>query len=73
MIKKLIKRRAVVNQEECVACGSCVKVSPMSAIQIYKGLYAKVDSNKCIGCGMCAKECPASVITVEVIDNEEKS
>lgn len=73
MIKKLIKRRALVNQEECVACGSCVKVCPMSAIQIYKGLYAKVDSNKCIGCGMCAKECPASVIKVEVIDNEEKS
>ena len=73
MIKKLIKRRALVNQEECVACGSCVKVCPMSAIQIYKGLYAKVDSNKCIGCGECAKECPASVIKVEVIDNEEKS
>lgn len=73
MIKKPIKRRVVVNQEECVACGSCVKVCPMSAIQIYKGLYAKVDSNKCIGCSMCAKECPASVITVEVTNNEEKS
>lgn len=73
MIKKPIKRRAVVNQEECVACGSCVKVFPISAIQIYKGLYAKVDSNKCIGCSMCAKECPASVITVEVTNNEEKS
>ncbi len=73
MIKKPIKRRAVVNQEECVACDSCVKVCPMSAIQIYKGLYAKVDSNKCIGCSMCAKECPASVIPVEVTNNEEKS
>lgn len=73
MIKKPIKRKAVVNHEECVACGSCVKVCPMSTIQVYKGLFAQVDYNKCIGCGMCANECPASVIKVEVVSNEEKS
>ena len=64
------KRHAVVNKKECVACGSCQKVCPMGAIQVYKGLYASVDDRKCIGCGRCAKECPASVITLEVRHEE---
>lgn len=64
------KRHAVVNQKECVACGSCQKVCPMGAIRVHKGLYALVEDNKCIGCGRCAKECPASVITLEARHEE---
>lgn len=62
--KKRVKRRATLSQSECVACGCCVKVCPLGAISVYKGLYAVVDENKCVGCGKCAQECPASVITV---------
>ncbi len=64
------KRYAVVNQKECVACGSCQKVCPMGAIQVHNGLYARVDANRCVGCGRCAKECPASVISLEVRHEE---
>ena len=64
MVMKQTKR-AVVNRELCVACGSCQKVCPVGAIRVYKGLYAQPDEARCIGCGRCAKECPASVITVE--------
>lgn len=60
------KRHAVVNKNECVACGSCQKVCPMGAIRVHKGLYAQVDDDRCVGCGRCAKECPASVISLEV-------
>ena len=59
------KRKAFVDEKFCVACGSCVKVCPMSAIQVYNGIMAKVNLEKCVGCGKCAKECPASVITVK--------
>lgn len=58
------KRKAFVDQNSCVACGCCVKVCPMKAIQIIKGIMAQVDINKCVGCGKCAKECPASVIEI---------
>ena len=61
------KRRAVVDQRDCVACGCCVKVCPMTAIQVYCGLYALVDEDKCIGCGSCAKECPATVIEIREV------
>ncbi len=60
------KRRAVVDEGHCVACGCCVKVCPMSAIEILGGIVAKIGET-CIGCGKCAKECPASVIEVREV------
>ncbi|MCI8455369.1 MAG: 4Fe-4S binding protein [Lachnospiraceae bacterium] len=58
------KRKAFVEEPSCVACGCCVKVCPMSAIQIWKGIAARVNHTACVGCGKCAKECPASVIEI---------
>ena len=61
------RRKARVNTDLCVACGCCVKVCPMEAISIFRGLYAQISEDKCVGCGKCARECPASIIsTVEV-------
>ena len=61
------KRRAYVEQRDCVACGCCVKVCPRAAIQVWKGIMAKVDGERCIGCGKCARECPASVIAIREV------
>ena len=57
-------RKAVVAQGDCVACGCCVKICPMRALSVERGLYAVVDRDKCVGCGRCAAECPASVIEI---------
>ena len=62
------RRKAVVNQKDCVACGCCVKVCPLSTIQVIKGVAAQVDESKCVGCGKCAKECPASVIEIREVE-----
>ena len=61
------KRRAYVEQRDCVACGCCVKVCPTGAIQVYRGLYAQVNEDACVGCGKCAKECPATVIEIREV------
>ncbi|MGI6576968.1 MAG: DUF362 domain-containing protein [Eubacteriales bacterium] len=58
------KRKAAVVQEDCVACGCCMKICPRSAINIVKGIFAEVEFEKCIGCSKCVKECPASIITI---------
>lgn len=66
--KKMVRKpkfRAEVNQDRCVACGTCVKVCPREAITIFHGCYAEVDLEKCIGCGLCEKACPAGVIHKE--------
>lgn len=62
------KRKAFVVQRDCVACGCCMKVCPMGAIEIMKGVAARVDMEKCVGCGKCAKECPASVIEIREVE-----
>ncbi len=59
-----MKRKAIVNVNECVACGCCVRVCPKNAIKVSQGIYAEINYNLCVGCGKCAKECPASVITL---------
>ncbi len=50
--------------KECVACGCCVRVCPVNAIQIVRGITARVDEKKCVGCGKCAEVCPAAVIEI---------
>lgn len=60
------KKHAVVNQKQCVACGCCVSVCPLSAIQVHHGSYAVADDEKCVGCGKCSIACPASIIKIEV-------
>lgn len=57
------KRKAVVNKNECVACGCCISVCPKRAIAVPDGIYARINDS-CIGCGLCVKACPASVIMV---------
>lgn len=61
------RRRAAVNQNDCVACGCCMKVCPLSAIRVVRGVAAQVDESKCVGCGKCARECPASVIEIREV------
>jgi NAD-dependent dihydropyrimidine dehydrogenase PreA subunit len=62
---KRVKKKAVIPQSECVACGTCVKVCPREAITIIHGIYAKVNEDICIGCGKCKIACPASIIRLE--------
>lgn len=59
-----MKKKAHVNKNDCVACGSCVKVCSMSAIDV-DGISANINFEKCVGCGRCVKECPASVIQLK--------
>ena len=64
-IKK--RRKAFVEEENCVACGCCRKVCPRDAIEIWKGIAAKINLEACIGCGKCSRECPASVIEIQEV------
>lgn len=61
------RRKAVVDRQLCVACGSCVKVCPLQAITLFQGVTAQVNQDKCVGCGKCVRECPASVIELQEV------
>ena len=62
------RRRAVVDTSACVACGCCVKVCPLGAIAVIRGVAAQVSAAACVGCGKCARECPASVIEIREVE-----
>lgn len=65
--KTRAKRSASVDTDSCVACGCCVKVCPLGAISVFRGVAARVDASRCVGCGRCARECPASVIEIREV------
>ena len=61
-------RRTAKIGADCVACGCCVKVCPLQAIEVVRGITAQVRQEKCVGCGKCARECPASVIVIREVE-----
>ena len=61
----MIKKKANVNVERCVACGVCALQCPRQAISIYKGCYAVVEDSTCVGCGLCERSCPACAIELK--------
>lgn len=63
-----MKKMATLPTKDCVSCGCCEKVCPKNAIEVYNGIYAKIDESLCIGCGICAKACPANIISIKEVD-----
>lgn len=61
--------KPVVNQEECINCGVCVKFCPDMSIKEVEDGKIEVDLDYCKGCSICARECPVDAIKME---KEEK-
>lgn len=70
---------AVVDKEECKACGKCIAVCPKHLISLvpYRAKLAvacsstdkgpvtmKACKTGCIGCGICVKNCPSQAVSV---------
>ncbi len=54
---------AVVDEETCVGCGTCVDACPVDAISMEND-KAKIDAGKCTECGSCVDECPVGAISI---------
>lgn len=67
----MVKKKAWVKLNKCVACGTCVDVCPLGAVNVIQGVFAKVDQDKCVGCSKCIKACPACII--DMIEREQVS
>ena len=61
---------AIVNAEECVACGTCVDRCPVRAISVDE--FAEVDRDVCLGCGLCATECQGNAITTILREDRQE-
>lgn len=58
--------RPFVDQELCIACGTCSRYCPADVVTVDKDAAEKVTFNwdYCKGCGICANECPKKAITM---------
>jgi electron transport complex protein RnfB len=56
--------RAIIDPDECTACGTCVERCQIDAIE-EKDDVMEVNPARCIGCGLCVSECPVEAITLE--------
>jgi coenzyme F420-reducing hydrogenase delta subunit/Pyruvate/2-oxoacid:ferredoxin oxidoreductase delta subunit len=60
---------AVVNQEKCMACLTCLRVCPYDAPEVTNASYISPD--RCQACGLCAPECPGRAISMFGYDVDE--
>lgn len=47
--------------DDCVACGACEPVCPVSAISVDEPIYI-IDQGTCTDCGECDDVCPVYAI-----------
>ncbi|MCB2193610.1 MAG: 4Fe-4S binding protein [Deltaproteobacteria bacterium] len=57
---------AVVDQQACTACGTCLDRCYFSAITLedQEGAVAEVDPERCMGCGLCLVTCPGEALSL---------
>lgn len=67
----ILRKKASVNSNKCVACGVCSSKCPKDAVYVYNGISALVDIDMCVGCSLCAKHCPANAISMMEVKIEE--
>ena len=63
---------AVVDQEVCTGCQTCVERCHFDAIEMEKvpgskKLKASVDPEKCFGCGLCVLTCEEDALTLKLV------
>jgi len=53
---------AVVDQETCSGCETCVERCEMGAVKMNSDGLSEIDLDRCIGCGLCVTTCPEEAV-----------
>lgn len=51
-----------VNEDECIACGSCMEACPFDALTLEDTIV--VNELRCTGCGVCIPTCPTGALSL---------
>ncbi len=66
---------AIVDQEHCGGCATCIGLCPYGATELTKvdggKLVANVNEAKCKGCGTCGSACPSGAIKMQHFTNDQ--
>ncbi len=55
---------AIVDDQKCTGCETCVDECPSEAISM-SGEKAVVNPDACVDCGVCVDACPEEAISME--------
>jgi len=77
--EKLVKYnldRAIVDNDKCTVCLTCLRTCPHKAIQLEEDIEPnqvkiKINDLACEGCGICVSQCPANAITLPRYKNDQ--
>jgi Pyruvate/2-oxoacid:ferredoxin oxidoreductase delta subunit len=58
---------AKINEQDCIACGNCLEICPVSAPLMLDDHYV-VNIERCIGCGTCVPQCPENAISLNKVE-----
>lgn len=60
-----LKGHIVINIDDCILCGICVKRCPTGALTVDKpaGTWS-IDRFRCVQCGNCVRECPKDCLSM---------
>ncbi|MBY8987681.1 MAG: 4Fe-4S binding protein, partial [Candidatus Lokiarchaeota archaeon] len=58
-----------VDEELCLACGTCLERCKFDAIEIND--KAEINPDKCVGCGLCAVTCPENSLSMVRFERED--
>jgi electron transport complex protein RnfB len=61
---------AVVHQEDCTGCETCLDRCQMCALSMTDDDCVEINPDRCIGCGLCVTSCPTEAIGL-VLKSEE--
>ena len=64
--------RAVVNDDLCTACESCLDRCRFGALSVAEEI-CRVDHDRCLGCGQCVSVCPTEALSLERRPKAERS
>ncbi len=62
---------AIVNQEECTSCETCLDRCQIDAITMDHQDLASINPDRCIGCGLCITTCPAEALHLQAKPESE--
>ena len=63
--------RAIIDMENCTACGICTERCQVQAINEDEAGMPILNRDKCIGCGLCVIRCPTDAIELVPVSAEE--